>query len=130
MARIVIVGAAGSGKSTLLKAFGASLLSRRGEYSDGQPVGSHEVPFFVSIRAYARAQDEGTHSTSLLGYLAEQVRDAGVRNGEAYVRRLLRQKRLVLLLDGLDEIRDNSRRKFYNAVVSSIHEIDGLGSRA
>lgn len=106
--RMVIIGDPGSGKSTLLKAYGVGILRqpRQPVTSDLRLIGrSIEVPFLVPLRRLARELDAGQ---DLLAYLHQQVlvHDAGLtpRAAEALLNRLLRERRLLVFLDGLDEV--------------------------
>lgn len=93
--RLVLLGAPGSGKSTLLKALAAGV-SRR-EWVDFRDL----VPVLVPLRAYGQAADQ----TALLPWLVETLLPGfGLRKGGPLLESLLQQGRVLLLLDGLDEV--------------------------
>jgi hypothetical protein len=101
----IVVGAAGSGKTTMLQAYGVSLLAGRGGWRvEAAPDDQREVPFFVPVRMLATALPRG----GLAQYLMTDVLSggAGLTGEEAhrYLGQLLRHRRCVVLLDGLDEV--------------------------
>jgi len=95
--RLVIIGDPGSGKSTLLKAL-ASGVSRRqwAEFKD-------LVPVLVSLRSFSQRADK----KPLFDWLAQDyLPEFNLKNGEFLLKRLLEQGRILLLLDGLDEVNE------------------------
>jgi NACHT domain len=117
---VVIVGDAGSGKTTTLKAYGVAAVQGRGGGPTVTPVdrGQRAVPFFVPTRTLAASLQRGVGlaehlTTDVLGARAE------VPGGEAreLLSRLLRQRRCVVLLDGLDEVTGED----YKAVHAEVH---------
>lgn len=92
---VILVGDAGAGKTTALQAYGVSLLRRK-----------RMVPFFVQVRRFAAPWQ----TSDLAAYLVENL--AAMSTGHAFSRDeardlvagLLRENRLVVLLDGLDEV--------------------------
>ncbi len=101
---LVILGAPGSGKTTLLRHFVLAAT----EPSEGPArLGLEEgtLPVFVALRRLAEPA----------AGLEAAVRDAVERadpgaDAEAFSRRLLRRDRLLVLVDGLDEVADASER--------------------
>ncbi|VFM96413.1 MAG: NACHT domain-containing protein [Candidatus Kentron sp. G] len=94
--RLVILGAPGSGKTTLLKALASGVSQHQ------WPEWRELVPVFVPLRAFSRVPDQ----PELYDWLAHQLLPAeyGIRHGEPLLKRLLAKGRLLLLLDGLDEV--------------------------
>src|SRR5581483_3313956 len=86
-----------SGKSPLLRALGVNLLRQR------RRIG--EVPFLVSLRTLGKVLER---FESLAGYLVRGilVDQLGMSEPDAseLLRVLLEEERVVLLLDGLDEV--------------------------
>ena len=112
--RLVLLGAPGSGKSTLLKAW-ASGISRR-----ESPELRELIPVFVSLRSYAQAEPE----QSLLDWLVnKELPGLHLRNPRNLLQNLLEQGRVLLLLDGLDEVAHN-RLDTINRAVSALLAAD------
>jgi hypothetical protein len=111
--KIVVLGGAGSGKTTMLKAYGVSALT--GDARLGRV--AREVPFFVPIRLLATNLRPG----GLVEYLKTEVLGASAQltdaEAEAFLSQVLRQRRCVVLLDGLDEV----TRENYQAVRDEVH---------
>jgi hypothetical protein len=110
---MVVLGGAGSGKTTMLKAYGVSALT--GGARSGQVAA--DIPFFVPIRLLATSLRRG----DLLEYLMTEVLGAGARltcdEARTFLSQVLRQRRCVVLLDGLDEV----ARENYQAVRDEVH---------
>jgi len=115
--RIIIVGDPGTGKSTLLKAYGSGVLRRAVGDSELNLVSrTGELPILVTLRQVADFLTRGGRlDDHVLAVLAKR---SGVRDARAMLRRLLLQGRIVLLLDGLDEV----ARPAYDAVRSAIYD--------
>lgn len=107
--RLVLLGAPGSGKSTLLKSWATGVSQRESmELREA-------VPVFVSLRSYAQSQPE----QSLFDWLVnKELPGLHLRNPRHLLQTLLANGRLLLLLDGLDEVAAN-RLEFVNKAVSA-----------
>ncbi len=93
--KLVLLGAPGSGKSTLLKALATGV--SRGESEALKTM----IPVFLSLRSYAQGKQE----KALFDWLAEvELPDLRLRNTKALLQTLLDDNRVLLMLDGLDEV--------------------------
>jgi predicted NACHT family NTPase len=91
--KLMVLGKPGAGKTTFLQHL--AILCDRGEFQ------ADRVPIFIRLKSFAEdAEDEGNFS--LLDYLNRDFADSGV--SEAEVETLLNEGRVLLLLDGLDEV--------------------------
>ena len=90
--KLIVLGKPGSGKTTFLKHI--ALQCSSGELQ------ANRIPIFITLKEFAEAQQQ----PSLLEYIAEQLSlDAGADTVVA--EQLLRQGQMLILLDGLDEVR-------------------------
>ena len=99
---LVVLGDPGSGKTTLLKRLLLWLVRR-----DAKSLGldAATVPVFLPLR------DLSDLSTGLGGFLESQLVGPHTPTEPGFARRLLRRGKLLFLLDGLDEISDQKKRK-------------------
>ncbi|HIK14962.1 MAG TPA: NACHT domain-containing NTPase [Leptolyngbyaceae cyanobacterium M33_DOE_097] len=92
--KLRVLGKPGVGKTTFLKHL--AIQCSRGEFF------AQQVPVFITLRDFAEeSRDSG--SVSLLNYIRQGWLIAGVTN-PSVLKTLLQQGRLLLLLDGLDEV--------------------------
>ena len=118
LGNLIILGDAGSGKSTLLKAYAVAALKDGRHAWPTTGLRTHPLPVLVQLRQFAAHGRMATHNP-LLAYLFDQL---GTRFGldpkeaEYLVRRALDRRRLVVLLDGLDEVKDSDREAVRVAV--------------
>nr|VFJ91035.1 MAG: NACHT domain-containing protein [Candidatus Kentron sp. H]VFJ92032.1 MAG: NACHT domain-containing protein [Candidatus Kentron sp. H]VFJ98632.1 MAG: NACHT domain-containing protein [Candidatus Kentron sp. H] len=112
--RLVILGAPGSGKTTLLKALASGVSQHQWEEWQGL------IPVFVSLRAFSRATDEPALHDWLTGTLLPE--DYGLRHAEPLLKRLLARGRLLLLLDGLDEVNTGDLSSVLTRITAFLEE--------
>ena len=113
--RLLLLGAPGSGKSTLLKALVAGVSRREWpQFKDLQPV-------LVSLREFGQAADK----KSLLDWLVEdELPRFGLRNSKPLLESLLAKGRVLLLLDGLDEVAGERLEIVNRAISLFLAELD------
>lgn len=87
--RLYILGKPGAGKTTFLKYVALEALK--------QELGE-KLPIFITLKALS---DEGSE---IVPHIAEQFRQSGFPEAEAFARRLLEAGNAVVLFDGLDEV--------------------------
>lgn len=97
--KLMILGSPGSGKTTFLKYLAINCVS--GQFQ------SDRVPILVTLREFA----ERTGAPSLLDYIATQFSSCGIREPKLTAEAILAQGRGLILLDGLDEIREKDSNR-------------------
>ena len=105
----VIVGDPGSGKTTGLKSIAVDCLHRRHLDARGRPF----IPVYLSLREWAAAD------LPLADYLVVVFKQNGFPRPARLLRRMRDAGRLVLLLDGLDEVDDLQR----GTIIRRIREV-------
>jgi predicted NACHT family NTPase len=104
--QLMILGKPGAGKTTFLKWL--ALQCKEGQLHAGR------VPFFVTLKEFAEAEDQ----PKLLDFMARQLAECQVQNGLEVLQQILWEGRSIILLDGLDEVRASD----HNRVLLNIYE--------
>jgi len=113
--RLLLLGAPGSGKSTLLKALAAGVSRRE------WPQFHDLVPVFVSLREYGAVADK----TGLLDWLVEkELPRLGLRNPKPLLESLFAKGRVLLMLDGLDEVASERLDTVNRAISQFLEDLD------
>lgn len=99
--KLRVLGKPGVGKTTFLKHL--AILCNRGEFA------AHQVPVFITLRDFAEEARESSR-VSLLNYIRQAWLTAGVTN-PSVLAILLQEGRILLLLDGLDEVLNQDSSK-------------------
>jgi predicted HTH transcriptional regulator len=97
--KLMLLGKPGSGKTTFLKHLAISCIS--GQFQ------SDCVPIFVNLNDFA----ERLETPSLLDYIALQFSSCSVQEPKLTAEAILSQGKGLILLDGLDEIREENRNR-------------------
>ncbi|MBD2019265.1 NACHT domain-containing protein [Leptolyngbya sp. FACHB-36] len=124
---LLILGKPGAGKSTFLKHLTLQCV--------GEKFQTERIPVFVTLKDFAEATDQ----PSLLDYLKQifssygVAPDVKVKTGllesllnwnETSVEQLLRHGRLLILLDGLDEVRETDSTRVLQQIQSFADQYD------
>ncbi|MGL5925942.1 NACHT domain-containing protein [Chroococcidiopsis sp.] len=104
--KLRVLGKPGSGKTTFLQHL--AIQCDRGEFA------ANRVPIFITLRDFAD-ESEAAGDFSLLNYIHAEFLTSEIST-PSVLETLLRQGKVLLLLDGLDEVLDRDR----NAVVKEI----------
>ncbi|MCU0537429.1 MAG: NACHT domain-containing NTPase [Hydrococcus sp. Prado102] len=90
--KLIVLGKPGAGKTTFLKYL--AIQCNQGKFKPNL------IPIFIPLKYFAEALDRPT----LLEYIARQFSTCGVT--EEQIQELLKQNSALILLDGLDEVRE------------------------
>jgi predicted NACHT family NTPase len=67
---------------------------------------------FITLKEFAEAKGQ----PDLPGFMAQQLTECGIEHGEAVIERILHTGRSIVLLDGLDEVRDQDHDRILKTI--------------
>jgi predicted NACHT family NTPase len=103
--KLMVLGKPGAGKSTFLKYLAMHCIE--GEFL------TNRVPFFITLKEFA----ENPKQPNLLEYIAQQLSACRVKDAEDKIDKLLSQGRALILLDGLDEVREEDTKRVLSQIL-------------
>lgn len=104
--KLRVLGKPGAGKTTFLQHL--AIRCNHGSFA------ANRVPIFVSLRDFAD-ESRAVGELSLLSYISEDFRSSGVSD-LSVLETLLQEGRVLLLLDGLDEVLDQDCKGVVNEI--------------
>ncbi|MCR6484510.1 NACHT domain-containing protein [Amycolatopsis sp. OK19-0408] len=114
--RLLLEGSAGTGKSTMLRALAIRAL--RGELPEAVAGSARPVPFLLKLRSFV--QDEQLVLPKPEDFVASVAPLLDSAKPEKWVSRLLESGRTLVLVDGIDEVRDMHRGQVLDWVRSLV----------
>ncbi|MEH2114253.1 NACHT domain-containing protein [Nostoc sp.] len=108
--KLMVLGKPGAGKSTFLKYLAMQCIEGRFQ--------ANRVPLFITLKDFAEAPKQ----PDILKFITEQLSSCGVTHTSAIVEKLLKQGKALVLLDGLDEVREEDTKR----VLRQIREFSDL----
>ena len=97
--KLMILGKPGVGKTTFLKYL--AIQCNRGEFA------ATKIPIFIPLKNFA----ETNNQPDLKVYIIQCLKDCNVQNTEDKVEQILQTGRGLILLDGLDEVREEDSER-------------------
>jgi predicted NACHT family NTPase len=107
--KLMVLGKPGAGKTTFLKYLAMQCIE--GQFQ------AKQVPLFITLKDFAEAPKQ----PDVLEYIAQQLSLCGVTDASTKAKQLLKQGRALVLLDGLDEVREEDTTR----VLREIREVSG-----
>ncbi|MGF2037927.1 MAG: NACHT domain-containing NTPase [Nostoc sp. CmiVER01] len=97
--KLMVLGKPGAGKTTFLKYLAMHCI-------EGQFL-TNRVPVFIILKDFAQDPKQ----LDILQYITQQLFICGIHNSNVKTEQLLRQSKVLLLLDGLDEVREEDTKR-------------------
>jgi predicted NACHT family NTPase len=97
--KLMVLGKPGAGKTTFLKYLAMQCIEEQFQ--------ANRVPLFITLKDFAEAPKQ----PNVLEYIAQQLLGCGVTDASTKAEQLLRQSRALVLLDGLDEVREEDTKR-------------------
>ncbi|MEA5580872.1 NACHT domain-containing NTPase [Nodularia harveyana UHCC-0300] len=97
--KLMVLGKPGAGKSTFLKYLAMQCIEGRFQ--------ANRVPLFITLKDFAEAPKQ----PAILKFIAEQLSSCGITDASTTVEKLLKQGKALVLLDGLDEVREEDTKR-------------------
>ncbi|MEH1949657.1 MAG: NACHT domain-containing NTPase [Nostoc sp.] len=108
--KLMVLGKPGAGKTTFLKYLAMQCIEVRFQ--------ANRVPLFITLKDFAEAPKK----VDILEFIAQQLSSCGINHASVTVEKLLRQGKGLVLLDGLDEVREEDTKR----VLRQIREFSDL----
>ncbi len=102
--KLIVLGKPGAGKTTFLKHIAIGC-------NNGQML-ANLVPIFITLKDFAEMEQQ----LSLLEYITEQFSAYGITDAKV-AEKLLSQGKMLILLDGLDEVKEIDSQRVLNSVI-------------
>jgi predicted NACHT family NTPase len=102
--KLMVLGKPGAGKTTFLKYLAMQCIE--GQFQ------AKQVPLFITLKDFAEAPKQ----PDLLEYIAQQFSGSGVTDASVKAEQLLRQGQALVLLDGLDEVREEDTKRILRQI--------------
>ncbi|OKH52841.1 hypothetical protein NIES2101_13370 [Calothrix sp. HK-06] len=106
--KLMILGKPGAGKTTFLKYL--ALLCIKGKFQENR------IPLFITLKDFAEAPNQ----PNLFTYLIQKLFKYGIKTSKGTninsIEQLLKQGKLLVLLDGLDEVRETDSVRVLNQI--------------
>lgn len=97
--KLMVLGKPGAGKTTFLKYLAMHCI-------EGQFL-TNRVPVFIILKDFAQDPKQ----LDILQYITQQLFICGIQNSSVKTEQLLRQGKVLVLLDGLDEVREEDTKR-------------------
>ncbi|MEH2170926.1 MAG: NACHT domain-containing NTPase [Nostoc sp.] len=103
--KLMVLGKPGAGKTTFLKYLAMQCIE--GQYL------TNRVPLFITLKAFAEAPEQ----PDVLKYITQQLSSSKVNNASVRADQLLKQGKALVLLDGLDEVREEDTKRVLRQIL-------------
>lgn len=101
--RFVLLGEAGSGKSTMLRVIALEILAMSGSGSRLVPQWKDLLPIHIPFSSWVSQVERKGHAISLLEMVGLNLQSLMTAQLDAFIGRAIDERRILLLIDGLDE---------------------------
>ncbi|WP_341527125.1 NACHT domain-containing protein [Nostoc sp. UHCC 0302] len=103
--KLMVLGKPGAGKTTFLKYLAMQCIE--GQYL------TNRIPFFITLKEFA----EEFQQPDILEYIVQKLSVCGVHDEKEKAEQLLRHGKVLVLLDGLDEVREEDTKRILRQIL-------------
>ncbi|MDF5732837.1 MAG: NACHT domain-containing protein [Rhizonema sp. PD38] len=102
--KLVVLGKPGAGKTTFLKYLAMQCIE--GSFHN------ERFPIFITLKNFAEAREK----PNMLQHITQRLSDYDLTDADVKAKRLLKQGKVLVLLDGLDEVREEDTKRVLDQV--------------
>jgi predicted NACHT family NTPase len=100
--KLMVLGKPGAGKTTFLKYLAIQCINRKFQ--------ENRIPFFIPLKQFAETRNQ----PELYEFIAQQLSNDAIKNTQ--IIQLLESGKFLILLDGLDEVKEEDSNKVINQI--------------
>lgn len=124
--RFVLLGEAGSGKSTMLRVIALEILAENGSASSLTPQWKDLLPIHIPFSRWVSQVERQGHAISLPDMVSHNLQPYMTAQLVALINRAIDDKRILLLIDGLDEWGNEQAARTTLSALITLVETHGL----
>ena len=111
--KLMVLGKPGAGKTTFLKYLAVQCIGGNFQSdATGKPLLPLRFPIFITLKDFAEAAEK----PDILQYITQRLSDCDLIDADVLVKQLLKRGKVLVLLDGLDEVQEEDTSRVLKQV--------------